>query len=126
MIDDDKRRQYDNEHSSTSRGNGYDKNPFDEFNDDIFKDKSRTYHDTFTSGSTRKKKGDNIIREVNVDFVAAIKGANVGNSHIIKKSLLIGSPLVLPVGEINVNLAQHPLDVSLVVDLAQPFTAEVV
>lgn len=83
MIDEDKRRQYDNENSSTTnRGYGFDKNPFDEFNDDIFKDKSRTYHDTFTSGSSRKRKGENIIREVNIDFVDAIKGINIGKSAL--------------------------------------------
>ena len=29
----------------SGRGHGFDKNPFDEFNDNMFKDKSRTYHD---------------------------------------------------------------------------------
>ena len=58
LSDDDKRRQYDSESSGYgNRGYGFDKNPFDEFNDDIFKDKSRTYHDTHAAGSTRKRKG---------------------------------------------------------------------
>lgn len=82
MIDEDKRRQYDNDNGSTSsRGYGFDKNPFDEFKDDIFKDKSRTYHDTFTSGSTRRRKGDNIMRDVNIDFVEAVKGTTISNLY---------------------------------------------
>jgi hypothetical protein len=67
LIDEDKRRQYDCDNlgsgeSANNRSYGFDKNPFDEFKDDVFKDKSRTHHDTFTSGSNRKRKGDNIVK----------------------------------------------------------------
>jgi molecular chaperone DnaJ len=78
LIDEDKRKEWDNEHYSANRSHGYDHNPFDEFNDDIFKDKSRTYHDTFTSGASRKRRGDNIVREISLDFMDAIKGVAIG------------------------------------------------
>ena len=80
LIDEDKRRQFDSEHHG-NRSHGFDRNPFDEFNDDIYKDKSRTYHETFTSGSSRKRKGENILREVILDFMEAVKGLTLGTIH---------------------------------------------
>lgn len=75
LSDEDKRRQHDSEASGFgNRGYGFDKNPFDEFNDDIFKDKSRTTHSTYTTGSTRKKKGENITKVIKLSFIEAAKG----------------------------------------------------
>ena len=80
MTDEDKRRQFDNENSGkhgSSRGYGFDKNPFDEFNDDIYKDKSRVYHETYSAGSSRRKRGDDIQKEIKIAFEDAMKGANI-------------------------------------------------
>jgi hypothetical protein len=44
----------------------------------VFKDKSRTYHETFTSGSSRKRKGDNIVQEIIIGFLDSIKGVAIG------------------------------------------------
>jgi hypothetical protein len=79
LIDDNKRGQFDSENTS-SRSLGFDRNPFNEFKDDIYKDKTRPTHDSFTGGSTRRRRGDDITRELAVDFVEAVKSLNMGNS----------------------------------------------
>lgn len=64
LSDEDKRRQYDNENlgSQSKRAYGFDKDPFDEFKDDVYRDKSRVYHETYSTGSTRRRRGEDISR----------------------------------------------------------------
>lgn len=53
------------------------KNPFDEFDYDVYRDRSRTQHETFTAGSSRKRKGENIVQEIKLSFMDAIKGGKL-------------------------------------------------
>ena len=124
MVDEDKRRQFDSEQgANSSRSHGFDKNPFDEFSDDIFKDKSRTYHDTFTSGSARKRKGDNITKEVAIDFVDAIKGSTIGRNFLTERSASRGRPLAQPAAATSASRALLPRAACPAEDPARPSTA---
>jgi len=79
LSDEDKRRQYDNDNLGTSsrKAYGFDKDPFDEFKDDVYRDKSRVYHDTYSTGTSRRKKGDDITKQININFIDSVKGSKV-------------------------------------------------
>ena len=116
--------QWDSEHGSSSRSSGFDRNPFDEFNDEIYKDKSRTYHQTFTSGSTRKRKGDNVVRDIMLDFTEAVKGTTIGTFLIIQVSHSKEKVRVLLVEGINASQALLLRDVFHVVVQVQQCIVE--
>jgi hypothetical protein len=60
----------------------------------------------------RRRKGDNIVREVNLDFVDAIKGVSIGTPYLKEISAWSEKQLAWPAGEISANLGQLQLDAS--------------
>jgi DnaJ-class molecular chaperone len=79
LSDEDRRRQYDNETVNTfgRKAYGFEKDPFDEFKDDVYKDKSRVYHETYSTGTTRRKKGEDIVKQVTISFLESVKGTKI-------------------------------------------------
>ncbi|CAM6005881.1 unnamed protein product [Sphagnum balticum] len=112
LIDEDKRREYDNDNGG-KRSHGFDRNPFDEFSDEVYRDRSRTYHDSFTAGSSRKRKGENVVREVRLGFLEAARGAHLRTRDWSQRSNSNVRAPVPPARATNVNRALHPPAASL-------------
>lgn len=75
--------------TASSRGQNYrasgftgqgGEDPFSEFSKEFFKNKGADYYEGFSSGgTTRKRKGEDITKVVELSFVEAAKGTKVSN-----------------------------------------------